>query len=166
MSSGNYEFTADQNTTLKSLSHKMGWVGAFLVVAGLFNVLVVLLLLSVIYQDRIPPNVMEQLTPEVREQLRQQASQLPPLNQLWGIVISTAIGGLIYLCLGGWTRSAASSFVKITQTQNRDIPLLMEGLGALGRMYGLLYTLLMLALLAILVGVGLTLWQQYQHMMP
>ena len=53
------------------------------------------------------------------------------------------------------------SFRQIVDTRGNDISHLMNGLGALHQMYSLLYTLLVLVLLAGVVSLGLTLYKYY-----
>jgi hypothetical protein len=69
--------------------------------------------------------------------------------------------GLFYLVMGVWTRTAGGSFQKIVDTQGSDISHLMSALSSLHSMYALVYTLLVLTLLVGLLGLGLTLFNQF-----
>lgn len=158
--SAQYEFTAEQNETLRSLSTKMRGVGIFLVFVGMLNLLICGLTLAVIYQDQLPAEVTERMTPEVRSEL----DKLPGQDRLWAVAINCGVVGLLHLCLGGWTRSAGGAFRRITTTENKDITHLMKGMGALSRMYGLLYMLLVIALLLIVIGLGVGLYSQFMPM--
>lgn len=87
--------------------------------------------------------------------------KLPANNHLWGIAIYAGVTGLFFLLLGAWTRSAGRSFRKIVDTQGNDITNLMNAVSSLQSMYALLHLLLVGALLAGLVAVGLTLYQYF-----
>jgi hypothetical protein len=175
MSASGYEFTADQNKLIGSLAGKMRFVGLFAVILGVINLLLALLVVAAVYRDRIPPDwktktndYLEKAREKLPEDVRKQAEQysldkLPPNNHLWGIAIGSAVTGLFYLLLGVWTRSAGASFQKIVDTQGSDIKHLMDGMGSLHQMYSLLYTLLVIVLLAGIISLCLTL---YQYFMP
>ena len=173
MSASNYEFSSDQNKLIGSLAGKMSFVGLLAVILGVLNLLMALLVVAAVYRDRIPADwkaktneYVEKAREKLPEDVRKQAEQysvdkLPANDHLWGIVISSAATGLFYLLMGVWTRSAAASFRKIVTTQGSDIKHLMDGMTSLHRMYSLLYTLLMIVLLAGVVSVGLTLYKYY-----
>jgi hypothetical protein len=173
MSTSNYEFSSDQNKLIGSLAGKMSFVGLLAVILGVLNLLLALLVVAAVYRDRIPADwkaktteyvekAREKLPDDVRKQAEQYSlDKLPANDHLWGVAIGTGATGLFYLLLGIWTRSAAQSFRKIVDTQGNDIRHLMEGLGSLHQMYSLLYTLLLLVLLAGVVALGLTLYKYY-----
>lgn len=56
------------------------------------------------------------------------------------------INGIVYIVIGIWTTSAASSFQKIVDTQGNDIENLMLSLGELRKLYTFQYWLLIIAL--------------------
>jgi hypothetical protein len=153
----------------------MRFVGLFAVILGVINLLLALLVVAAVYRDRIPPDwktktneylekAREKLPEDVRKQSEQYSlDKLPPNNHLWGIALGSAVTGLFYLLLGVWTRSAGASFQMIVDTQGSDIQHLMDGLGSLHQMYTLLYTLLVIVLVAGIISLGLTL---YQYFMP
>ena len=158
MSEGSqYEFTPGQNEEIGSLAHKMRWVGLFFVVVGVLSLIMGLLLLVAIFQDKLPADWVNQLPEEAQSQM----DDLPPNDQLWGFVINAGISGLVYLLIGIWTRSAAASFQQIVDTRGRDIAHLMGALGSLRNMYGLIYTLLVITLILLLIGLGLSLYGQF-----
>ena len=173
MSASAYEFSDEQNKLIGGLAAKMRFVGLFAVILGVLNLLMALLVVAAVYRDRIPADwksktkdYVEKAREKLPEDVRKQAEQysvdkLPPNDHLWGIAISTGATGLFYLLLGIWTRSAAGSFRKIVTTQGSDIRNLMDGMGALHQMYSLLYTLLMLVLVAGVVAIVLTLYKYY-----
>jgi hypothetical protein len=173
MSTAGYEFTDDQNKLIGSLAAKMNFVGLLAVILGVLNLLMALLVVAAVYRDRIPADwktktneYVEKAREKLPEDVRKQAEQysldkLPANNHLWGIALGTGASGLFYLLLGIWTRSASQSFRKIVDTRGNDISHLMNGLGALHQMYSLLYTLLVLVLLAGVLSLGLTLYKYY-----
>ena len=67
----------------------------------------------------------------------------------------------MYLLIGIWTRSAAASFQLIVDTTDRDISHLMDALEALRKFYTLLYLLIMIAVIAFLVGLGMQLFLRF-----
>jgi hypothetical protein len=173
MSTSAYEFSGDQNQLIGSLAAKMSFVGLLALVLGLLNLLLALFVVAAVYRNRIPPDWLsktndyvekarEKLPDDVRKQAEQYSlDKLPANDHLWGVAIGTGATGLFYLLLGIWTRSAAGSFRKIVETRGNDIKNLMDGLGSLHRMYSLLYTLLMLILLAGVASIGFTVYQYY-----
>jgi hypothetical protein len=168
-----YEFSGDQNQLIGGLAHKMRFVGLFAIILGVLNLLVALLVVAAVYRDRIPTDfrakakeylekAREKLPDDVRKQSETYSlDKLPPNDHLWGVAISAGITGLFYLLMGSWTRSAGGSFQKIVDTQGSDIRNLMAGMGSLYKMYSLLYTLLVILLLAGVLSLGLTLYQYY-----
>ena len=155
-----YEFTADQNSLIGSLGSKMKGVGAFFIIVGVLHLLVTGLIIAAIYRNNLPPDVMANVPAEVKAKLE----TLPPQHHLWGFAANAGISSLLYLCLGGWTRGAGASFRKISATENNDISHLMNGLGSLNSMYGLIYTLLVFFMLAVVAAIGLGLYGQWQLM--
>ena len=168
-----YEFTSEQNTLIGGLGSKMRFVGLFAVVLGVVNLIIALLAVVAIYQDRVPAawkaktkeyleKAREKLPDDVKKQAEEYSlEKLPANNHLWGIAINIGVVGLFYLLMGVWTRSAGTSFQKIVTTQGSDITHLMNGLQSLHSMYSLLYTLLVVTLLLGLFSIVLTLYQYY-----
>jgi hypothetical protein len=149
-----HEFTGEQNELIGRLANKMSVVGLVSVIFGVLYLISAVLLLAFVFQDRLPPDVVSKIPDDVR-------SKVPSTNYLWGILIQTALAGVIFLCIGIWTRSAASSFREIVTTTGRDIGHLMSALTSLHKMYSLLYTLIIVMLLAVLVAIGLQLYLRY-----
>jgi hypothetical protein len=159
-----YEFSPAQNEVFGALSSRMQGVGLFLVVVAILNFLVAGLVVLAIYRTKLPEDyvkvVLEKASETTRTDLNAQLSKLPPDNHLWGIAISNAVNGLLYLLIGVWTRSAAGSFKKIVETQGGDIHHLMEALTSLNKMYTLIYTLILLGLLLIVATIALVVYAQ------
>jgi hypothetical protein len=149
-----YEFTTEQNDLFRSLAGKMGLVGLMAVVIGVLNLVSALMLLVFVFQDRLPAEVLEQIPAEAR-------AELPPADFLWGLIIQGATMGLIFLLLGAWTRAAAASFRDIAETAGRDISHLMDAVGSLHKMYRLMYTLIIVALIVFLAGLALQVYLRY-----
>jgi hypothetical protein len=159
-----YEFSPSQNAVFGALAYRMRGVGFFLIVVALLNFLVAALVVLAIYRAKLPEDyvkvVLEKASETTRTDLKAQLTRLPPDNHLWGIALSNAVNGLLYLLIGAWTRSAARSFKKIVDTQGSDISHLMEALASLNKMYSLVYTLIVIGLLLILAAVGLFIYAQ------
>jgi uncharacterized membrane protein len=149
-----YEFTTEQSNLFRSLAGKMGLVGLMAVVIGVLNLVSALMLLVFVFQDRLPAEVLEQIPAEAR-------AELPPTDFLWGLLIQGATMGLIFLLIGVWTRAAAASFRDIAETAGRDISHLMDAVGSLYKMYRLMYTLIIVALIVFLAGLALQVYLRY-----
>src|SRR5262245_43907233 len=170
MSTGRqYEFSQDENRLIGSLAGKMSVVGLFANLVGIINIVMALLVVAAIYSDKIPQTwkdkskaYVEKLPEEYKKQAEElSVDKLPPKNHLWGIALNTGVVGVFYLMLGTWTRSSATSFKQIVDTQGQDISHLMKALDSLHSMYSLVYTLLMVLLIAGLVFLGLALFHRF-----
>jgi hypothetical protein len=163
-SSREYEFSPSQNQVFRALAHRMRGVGVFLIVVAFLNFLVAALVVLAIYRAKLPEDyvklVLEKASEATRTDLYAQLSKLPPDDHLWGIAISQAVNGLLYLLIGVWTRSAGGSFHKVVTTQGSDISHLMEALSSLNKMYALIYTVIVIGLLLLLATVGLFIYAQ------
>ncbi|MFM8272818.1 MAG: hypothetical protein ACKODX_10855 [Gemmata sp.] len=73
----------------------------------------------------------------------------------YGPALGLGAAALLCLCIGFWTGGAATSFRKVVETKNEDVWHLMNALGALRSMYGLLRALIFGALVLIMVSLGL-----------
>jgi hypothetical protein len=157
-----YEFGPQQNTLFAALASNMRGVGFFLVVLALLNLLVAVVVIITIYRAKLPQDYVDTVLKKVSEatktDVKDQLSHLPPDNHLWGIAISSGVNFLIYLLLGMWTQSAASSFRKIVDTTGSDVSHLMDALSSLNKMYGLVRTLIIIGLLVLLVAICLAIY--------
>jgi hypothetical protein len=70
-------------------------------------------------------------------------------------VAGLGAAALVCLCVGFWTGGAAASFRKIAETKNEDVWHLMNAVGALRGMYGLLQTIILGGLVLAAVGLAL-----------
>jgi hypothetical protein len=163
-SSREYEFRPAQNEVFGTLASRMQGVGLFLVVLALLDFLVAALVVLAIYRAKLPEDyvkvVLEKASEATRTDVNAQLSKLPPDHQLWGIAITSAVNGLLYLLLGVWTRSAGGSFKQIVRTTGSDISQLMEALSSLNKLYSLLYALILIGLLFLLAATGLFIYVQ------
>jgi hypothetical protein len=78
-----------------------------------------------------------------------------------GVGVGYVVQGVLNVLIGMWSRSAATSFQRIVDTQGSDIPNLLQALGELRRIYTLQRTVYIVAIvllaLAIALVVGTTL---------
>jgi hypothetical protein len=123
-----YEFTDEQNKTISQLADGMGSVALLLNLLGLaFLVFFGLTLYHAI-----------------------QAQQ--------NYAPAAGLGAATLLCLsiGLWTGGSAHSFRRIVETKNEYVWHLMSALERLRNMFGLLRGIVLLSLVMIMVGLGLT----------
>jgi hypothetical protein len=73
----------------------------------------------------------------------------------YGPAIGLGAAALLCLCIGFWTGGAATSFRKIAETKNEDVWHLMNAVGSLRAMYGLLRTIILGGLVLAVVALGL-----------
>jgi hypothetical protein len=160
-----YEFTQDQNKVIGALAGRMHGVGIFLIFVAILNFVVMALVITAIYRNKLPPDYLQKVLTKASEatkaDVQSQLDQLPPNTQLWGIAISTGVNGLIYLLIGAWTRGASGSFKKIVDTTGHDITHLMEAVSSLHKMYSLIYTLIVVGILLFLAATGLFFWEYF-----
>jgi hypothetical protein len=169
-----YEFTEEQNKHFAGLASKMRFVGLFSVLFGVFALLLTLFVIAFVFRDRLPSGYrekakeyMEKAKEKLPEDMKKQADdfsveKVPTDNSfLWGVAIFSGVTGLIFLLQGVWSRSSGASFQKIVDTKGNDVTNLMNAVGSLQSMYGMISTLLGLALIAGLVAVGLTVYHYF-----
>ncbi len=73
----------------------------------------------------------------------------------YGPAVGLGAAALLALCVGFWTGGAATSFRKIAETKNEDVWHLMNAVGALRAMYGLLRTIIMGSLVLSIIALAL-----------
>ncbi|MCI0705009.1 MAG: hypothetical protein L0241_28450, partial [Planctomycetia bacterium] len=136
-----YEFTTAQNEVIGSLGARMKLVGLILVIFGalnLINAFLVQILFTQLNNELVPT--------DVRDQLAQIGKQ-----ERWVVTGYVTVVGVVFLCVGAWTRSAGESFRQIVATSGKDVSHLMEGFKTLHKMYSLIATALVAAILAYLI---------------
>ena len=123
-----YEFTDEQNKTISQLADGMGGVALLLKLLGLaFLVLFSLTLYHAI---------------------QTQGNYAPAAG--------LGAGTLLCLSIGLWTGGSAHSFRRIVETKNEDVWHLMNALEGLRNMYGMLRGIVILSLVLLMVGLGVT----------
>ena len=65
---------------------------------------------------------------------------------------SAIINGVVYVLIGVWTSQAASSFLKIVDTQGNDIENLMLALGELRKLYQFQYWVLIICIIFVILA--------------
>jgi hypothetical protein len=73
----------------------------------------------------------------------------------YGPAVGLGAAALLCLCIGFWTGGAATSFRRIVETKNEDIWHLMNALGKLHNMYGLLRTIILGSLVLAVIGLAM-----------
>jgi hypothetical protein len=123
-----YEFTDEQNKTFSELADGMGSVGMLMKLLGTaFLVLFGLTLYHAIQT-----------------------------NGNYAPAAGLGAGTLLCLSIGFWTGGSAHSFRRIVETKNEDVWHLMNAIESLRSMYGLLRGIVLLSLVLLMVGLGVT----------
>jgi uncharacterized membrane protein YhaH (DUF805 family) len=139
--SGQYEFSAADNSVFGGLAGKMRFVGIFLIVVGvLYLFLAGLIAIGAISGQSVTTT-----------QKTDGGVVVTQRNLHIGHTIGYLVGGIIYLCLGVWTGNGAVAFRRIVDTQGSDISHLMEAVTNLRKLYTLQYWLIFIALIVMLV---------------
>jgi hypothetical protein len=129
-----YEFTAEQNDLISRLGNSMRWVAAPMLVLGILCAInlimgIVWLVQTKTYQD-------------------------------WhavGIILYLLFSTLLFLAFAFWTSNSAREFLRITQTQGRDISHLMSALDSLQKVYSVIATFVKVFIAITLVALVLNL---------
>src|SRR5262245_26281799 len=125
--SAQYEFNDEQNREFSSLADAMRVTAGLMQLAGL--VFVVLAALTVV--------------------------QAINTSTGYGPALGLGAAALLCLCVGFWTGGAATSFRKVAETKNEDVWHLMNAVGSLRSMYGLLRAIILGSLVLSVIGLGL-----------
>lgn len=125
--SAQYEFNDEQNRQISALADAMVVVGGLMQLLGLAFVVLCAMALTAAIQA----------------------------GGGYGPPIGLGSAALLCLCIGFWTGGSASSFRKIVETKNEDIWHLMNALGQLHNMYGLLRTIILGSLVLSVVALAL-----------
>lgn len=160
-----YEFNEDQNRIIGGLATRMGIVGTITLVAGVLLILAsgAGLFLSLGTGGALP----EALPAEVKAAMGSATSRLQSLGDLaWYGALAGLFEGLILLALGVFARRGAGRFRAVVNTRGDDITHMMGALDAQRRLFGVVATLLVLAVLIGVANTGFQLWQQYGHQLP
>lgn len=128
--SAQYEFNDEQNREFSSLADAMKVTAGLMQLAGL--AFVVLAALSAASVAKAGATVAQ-----------------------YGPAIGLGAAALLCLSVGFWTGGAATSFRKIAETKNEDVWHLMNAVGSLRSMYGLMRTIIFGALVLTVIALGL-----------
>jgi hypothetical protein len=144
---GQYEFDESQNEVIGTLARRMSLVGIVLMIFGLLQIVNGV---SAMIISRNPQRMLESA-----EKVGISAEQLELLEQataggFWSSpmtvsAIAFVVTGLLLLLIGAWTQMAAGNFAWVVKTRGQDISRLMDGLGALNLMYGMIYYIVLIA---------------------
>jgi hypothetical protein len=138
---GSYEFTTAQNDVIGALGWKMRLVGLILLIFGLLNLVAAILIQVAFHQIGT-----ENIDVAIRDRLVEISAR-----DRWIITGYLTVVGAVLACVGAWTRSAGGSFARITTTKGSDVSHLMEGFQTQHKMYSLMATALVAAILAYVV---------------
>ena len=163
-SNSGYEFNAEQNRTIGDLARKMSLVGIVIV---MFGVLQMVNGIASLIVSRNPAKLVAAakeagVSADQIEQLQKVMGDGDWLSPFTVATIATALAGLLLLVVGVWTGQAAGGFAMVVRTQGQDIPRLMGALEALRKKYSLMYTLILIAAIASLVSLGISLWHLWK----
>lgn len=160
-----YEFNEDQNRIIGGLATRMSIVGTVTLVAGVLLLLASGLgvFLSLGKGSSLPAN----LPAEVVTAMGSATAQLQQFGDLaWYGALAGLFEALILVALGVFARRAARRFRLVVDTRGDDITHLMGALDAQRRLFGVVATLLVLAVLIGVANTGFQLWQQYGGKLP
>jgi hypothetical protein len=136
-----YEFTPEQNTVVGETASKMKLVGLIMLVFGVIN-----LANAVLFQVAFHHLQSESIDVDVKDKLVSIDKK-----DRWIITGYLTVVGAVLACVGAWTRSAASSFTAISKTSGQGVNHLMAGFKTMNKMYSLIATVQVAAILACLV---------------
>jgi hypothetical protein len=155
-----YEFNIHQADLIGGLSYRMAGVGFVFMLLGILQIAYGI---SMYMAPRDPAAVMraaEKLGVPVEKLQEQLQEQMRPAAVL-ASTLTVCIVGLFYFLIGSWTRQAARSFSGIVHTRGQDVTRLMEALRSLRKVYGLIYNVMLLAILITFVSIGSTLYHHW-----
>jgi hypothetical protein len=161
---GQYEFDQSQNEVIGTLAKRMSLVG---IVMMLFGVLQVINGVSAMIISRNPGRMLETaekagMSPDQLELLKEATAGGFWSSPLTMSAIAFTVSGLLLVLIGAWTQMAAGNFARIVKTKGQDISRLMDGLGALNLMYGMIYYILLIAALITVVSLIISLVQSWR----
>ena len=128
--SAQYEFNDEQNREFSSLADAMKVTAGLMQLAGLAFVVLAALAVASVAKAGTPVTA-------------------------YGPAMGLGAAAMLFLCVGFWTGGAATSFRKIAETKNEDVWHLMNAVGSLRSMYGLMRTIIFGALVLVVVALGM-----------
>ncbi len=162
---GQYEFTSDQDHLIGSLARKMALVGFALMLFGALQMVNgVVSLFAARSPEKVLATAKEAGLPEASlQQLETALTAQHGLSPLAATSIAFAATGLLMLLIGRWTQQAAAGFAGIVGSKGQDIFRLMDALGTLHKKYGLMYTLLWLAVITSLLSFAFAIFSSFAN---
>lgn len=167
-----YEFNNDQNRIIGGLARRMNIVGTVTMVFAFFTLLVAGFTAFVSKRGLrdLPQDVLDKLNqaaPEAQNLLTGLNSQLQNYGETgWQVALTGLFQGLILLALAVFTKHAAKKFSLVVNTQGNDITHLMGALDAQRRLFGVMATLIVVAVLLVVVSAGLQFYAQSGGQLP
>jgi hypothetical protein len=160
---GQYEFDASQNEVIGTLAKRMSLVGIVLMIFGLLQIINGV---SAMIISRNPQQMLESakkagMTPDQLDLLKQATAGGFWSSPLTVSAIAFVVTGLLLLLIGAWTQMAAGNFGRIVKTKGQDISRLMDGLGSLNLMYGMIYYVVLIAAVISVVSLIISLVQSW-----
>ena len=162
--SGQYEFDETQNDVIGTLAKRMSLVGIVLMIFALLQIIngVTAMIIS-----RNPQRMLESaekagISRDQLELLKEATAGGFWSSPLTVSAIAFVVSGLLMLLIGAWTQMAAGNFARIVKTKGQDISRLMDGLGALNLMYGMMYYILLIAAVLTVASLLISLVQSWR----
>ena len=156
-----YEFSAEQNTSIKTLYGKMGTVGLFTVLIGLLMLIVSVAGVASTYMGSTP-KIPDNVAPDVKVKFTE---AMAFVNANRSLTLYSSAGGALFavilLAVGVYVRRASASFKAIVATEGNDITNLMNAVDSLKRTFSMFHTLLMLALVIGIAYAGYTMYLRF-----
>lgn len=137
--SGQYEFSDENNRTISGLAVAMRSFATLMYVLGLVFL------------------VFGGLTAGAAYQNMQKSGNW----HTWGFPVILGAVALLAVMFGMWTGSASKSFRKIVETRNQDVWHLMNALGSLRNMYGTMRMMIIFAVVLAVIGAVLIAFGMY-----
>ena len=147
-----FEFNVHQNELIGGLAYRMSGVGFVFFLLGLLHIVYAV---SMYMLSKDPAGLAK-----AAEAANVPIEALRPTAVLTSSIV-VGIVGLVYMLVGSWTRQAATGFYGIVRTRGQDVTRLMEALTSLREMYGLIYNIMLLAVLTFFASIAYTMWQNW-----
>jgi hypothetical protein len=160
---GQFEFNDAQNEVIGTLARRMSLVGIVLMVFGVLQIIngVSAMIISRNPQGMLRTAEQAGMSPQQLDMLKQVTAGSFWSSPLTVSAISFVVSGLLFLLVGAWTQMAAGNFSRIVRTKGQDVSRLMDGLGALNLMYGMIYYIVLVAAVITVLSLVISLVQSW-----
>ncbi|MFL5329040.1 MAG: hypothetical protein ACJ8C4_08995 [Gemmataceae bacterium] len=155
-----YEFNIHQADLIGALSYRMSGVGFVFMLLGVLQIAYGIAL----YMAPRDPAAIERAAAKLGvpvEKLQEQLQEQMRPATILATTLTVCIVGLFYFLIGSWTRQAARSFSGIVHTRGQDVTRLMEALRSLRKVYGLIYNVMLLAIVIFFVSIGSAIYHHF-----